>query len=181
VPSHGPEAAAKFWQKTLKRLAACKRNFIAELRGVAAEVGAAGLGDADDIEQLKLACRRHPLGKLQSDALIAMVIAEGLAGGRLTAKPRDDIGPRVVDPWEAAIAKMPAELIHATIDGRELVTSGALLAHVIGIPRVEQKNTFLGRRLRRAMEATGWNRNPSGHVKVDGRPMRGYWRYALPR
>jgi hypothetical protein len=171
--------AESFWQKIYKRISSIKRGFIAELYLIAVDVGAAGLDGSDSTQRLKQACRRHPIGKSQSDTLVSKAITEGLAEGKLSAKPENKIHVSD-DPWTTRIAKMPPELIYTSRDGRELVTSAAVLAHVLEIPRIEQRS-FMGRRLRRAMEEMGWKRLPCGRVKIDGRPHRGYWRFASPR
>jgi hypothetical protein len=173
------QSEARFWFNINRRVERIRRDFLAQLRGIAAELGEASLANEDSIERLKRACKKNSIGKTQSDVMLDKAILEGMAEGKLTATPENKVHVSD-DPWINRVGKMPKDIIYTSVDGRELVTTAAILAHVMQIPRVEQRSS-MGRRLRLAMEAAGWKRNPSGKLKIDGRTLRGFWRYAPPR
>ena len=82
---------------------------------------------------------------------------------------------RVADPWEGILACMPDCVVHKSGDGFERVASADLLTRVLDIPKAQQTSAH-GQRLALAMRHTGWNRNSSGKVTINGEPVRGYIR-----
>jgi predicted P-loop ATPase len=82
---------------------------------------------------------------------------------------------RVPDPWEDILANMSDNVIRKSDDGYERVASAEVLESVLNIPKAQQTSTH-GQRLALAMKRTGWERNESGLVAIDGRSVRGYVR-----
>lgn len=70
---------------------------------------------------------------------------------------------------------VPDNVIHRSGDDYERVATTDVLEHALGI-LPEHQNEVQVRRIARAMAAAGWARNPSGKVRIDGVPIRGYIR-----
>jgi hypothetical protein len=99
---------------------------------------------------------------------------------------------RIRDPWEDVVEAMPpartirnewgngeeVQIIYQS-DGKELVASADVMAHVLGVPAGHQHPEH-GRRLARVMPRCGWQTSESGRVRFAGKQVRGYWRDALP-
>jgi predicted P-loop ATPase len=97
---------------------------------------------------------------------------------------------RVTDPWEDILANIPdsvdifadgmkqkVTIVHRSGDGHERIASVDLLTYVLDIPKAQQ-NPAHGQRLANAMERLGWNRNPTGKVRINDVSVRGYIRPA---
>ena len=82
---------------------------------------------------------------------------------------------RVIDPWEDLLRSMPDHIIHRSGDGYERVASADVLTKVLEIPSGQQTSAH-AQRLAGAMKHAGWDRNPTGRVTIDGKPVRGYIR-----
>jgi hypothetical protein len=91
---------------------------------------------------------------------------------------------RAKDPWEDILERklnlgmMPTGFIH-TSSGSEVVASADILTIVLEIPAAQQTSAH-GHRLASAMKHVGWNRNKSGRVSINGKPVRGYVRPIQP-
>jgi predicted P-loop ATPase len=91
---------------------------------------------------------------------------------------------RAKDPWEDILERklnlgmMPTGFIH-TSGGSEVVASADILTIVLEIPAAQQTSAH-GHRLASAMKHVGWNRNKSGRVSINGKPVRGYVRPIQP-
>jgi predicted P-loop ATPase len=104
---------------------------------------------------------------------------------------------RVKDPWETVLAGMPemvekkkwdqeAEeyavtnihwIIH-NIGDQERVASEAILTHVLEVP-IARQTTSDAMRLANAMKAQGWQRTSNGKVTINGKQVRGYFRWVV--
>jgi predicted P-loop ATPase len=103
---------------------------------------------------------------------------------------------RVIDPWEEVLANIPEELdVFPDVAGNEplprgggrriiylsddkteeRVASADLLTHVLGVA-IDRQTTAHSTRLSDIMRRLGWERTPSGVVRIDGRAQRGYFR-----
>jgi predicted P-loop ATPase len=91
---------------------------------------------------------------------------------------------RIADPWEDILDRMPdtvsdgvqtVTVIHKSSNGLQRVASADVLLHVLKIPAAQQTTSY-GQRLSLAMANIGWERNKSGLVTINGRPVRGYIR-----
>jgi predicted P-loop ATPase len=109
---------------------------------------------------------------------------------------------RVKDPWEAVLADMPEgietkewiaeekryvsnyhQIIHYVDDYygayfgvQERVASSDLLTHVLAIP-VGQQTTAHTMRLANVMRLLKWNRTSNGKITINGKQVRGYFRW----
>jgi predicted P-loop ATPase len=84
---------------------------------------------------------------------------------------------RVVDPWEDILADKLHEIAQKSGDGYERVSTAAVLTVALDIEHGQQTSTH-GQRLALVMQRLGWERAPTGRVKIDGRAVRGYRRWA---
>jgi predicted P-loop ATPase len=124
---------------------------------------------------------------------ISIMLDEKLWGAARIAQEQR----RVVDPWEDilagyldrstakktgreldGLAGLVAALIHKT-DGYERIASTDLLTVLLDIPKAQQ-TPMHGQRLALVMPRFGWERTSSGLVKIEGRSVRGYRRWAEP-
>ena len=98
---------------------------------------------------------------------------------------------RTKDPWEDVVADLPKnistnasinaspqtiQIIHEDNGGKELVATADLLQHVLSIP-IGQQTSSHGMRLATVMKLAGWERGPSGRVSINGKQVRGYFRF----
>jgi predicted P-loop ATPase len=82
---------------------------------------------------------------------------------------------RVTDPWEDILVDMPNHIIKRTGDGFEQVASADVLENALQIQNAH-RTSALSQRLAHAMKHTGWERNASGKVMIEGRSVRGFIR-----
>jgi hypothetical protein len=55
------------------------------------------------------------------------------------------------------------------------VTFNDIVSNVLAIPAAQQ-NANMGKTIGHAMEINGW-RKPTGPMRMNGRTVRGYWRF----
>ena len=103
---------------------------------------------------------------------------------------------RVKDPWETVLADMPEvvekkrwdgqtecyvvtethRIIHLVMSDQERVAAHDVLTHVLEVP-IARQTTSDTMRLANAMKALGWQRTSNGKVVIDGKQVRGYFRW----
>jgi hypothetical protein len=69
-------------------------------------------------------------------------------------------------------------ILHKEGDDREVVASADVLTYVLGVP-IERQKTFDSMRLANIMKRAGWERG-SGKVTINGKQVRGYFRWVSP-
>jgi hypothetical protein len=82
---------------------------------------------------------------------------------------------RTADPWEDHLRMILDTITHTSPDGFDRVASADILTDVLQIPKAQQTSAH-GQRLARVRKQIGWERNTSGHVTINGVPVRGYIR-----
>ena len=88
---------------------------------------------------------------------------------------------RVTDPWEDILEDElhptfgPGHTIHKSDDGFERVATAEVLRIILGIENAQQTSAH-GQRLALVMKRIGWERPPTGRVRIQGMPVRGYVR-----
>jgi predicted P-loop ATPase len=99
---------------------------------------------------------------------------------------------RVKDPWEDALAEIPVviveeyykdgyerkdehKIIH-DLEHQERVASSDLLTYVLETP-ISKQVTALSMRLSTVMKKLGWERATNGKVTIEGKQVRGYFRW----